>query len=149
MEIIRTNSENPDFKRLTRLFDDYLVDIDGEEKDFFASYNNVYIDTVLVVYENGEAIGCGGFKPYDDTTAEIKRMFVLPEKRGKGLSKMILKAIEDWAAEFGYNSYILETSPQLEPAIALYKKSGYEMIPNFGQYIGVENSVCMQKTRKL
>ena len=148
METIRTTSENPDFQKLTRLFDDYLVDIDGDEKDFFASYNNVYIDTVLVVYENGEAIGCGAFKEFDEVTAEIKRMFVLPEQRGKGLAKYILNAIEDWASEMGYTNYILETSPKLESAIALYKKMGYEIIPNFKQYIDVENSMCMKKTVK-
>lgn len=146
MELVRTTSENPDFRKLTALFDDYLVDIDGDEKDFFASYNNVHLDHVLVVYDNGQAVGCGAFKKFDDQTAEIKRMFVLPSQRGKGLAKFILKTIEDWASESGYNSYILETSPQLEPAIALYKKSGYGMIPNFGQYVGVENSVCMKKS---
>lgn len=145
MTIIRTTSDHPDFKRLTRLFDEYLVDIDGDERDFFAFYNNVRLDTVLVMYENGQAIGCGGFKKFDDQTAEIKRMFVLPEQRGKGLAKRILKAIEDWAAEEGYTSYILETSPKLQSAVALYEKSGYRLIPNFGQYVGVENSICMKK----
>ncbi len=146
MEIIRTNSDHPDFKRLTALFDDYLVDIDGEEKDFFAFYNNKYLDTVLVVYDQGQAVGCGGFKEYDAETAEIKRMFVLPEQRGKGIARFILTAIEEWAAEKSYRNYILETSPKLESAIALYKKAGYQTIPNFGQYVGVENSLCMKKT---
>ena len=148
METIHTTSENPDFQKLTQLFDDYLVDIDGDERDFFASYNNVHLDTVLVVYENGVAIGCGAFKKFDEVTAEIKRMFVLPEQRGKGLAKYILNAIEDWASEMGYTKFILETSPKLESAIALYKKSGYEIIPNFKQYIDVENSMCMKKEKK-
>ena len=103
---------------------------------------------VFVVYENNHAIGCGAFKQFDEITAEIKRMFVLPEQRGKGLAKLILNAIEDWAAEMGYTNYILETSPKLESAIALYKKMGYEIIPNFKQYIDVENSMCMKKEKK-
>ena len=145
MKIIRTNSENPDFKKLSALFDEYLIDIDGEEKDFFAFYNNVQLDTVLVVYENSEVVGCGAFKKFDDTTAEIKRMFVHPNHRNKGIAKFVLNELELWANDLGFTSFILETSPKLTSAIALYEKTGYQLIPNYGQYIGVENSICMKK----
>ncbi|MFK7050435.1 GNAT family N-acetyltransferase [Flavobacterium columnare] len=147
MKRIYTTSDNPDFKHLTRLFDEYLVDIDGDQKDFFSHHNNKYLKHVLVVYENEEAVGCGAFKEYDTVTAEIKRMFVHPEKRGKGIATFILNEIEKWANEYGYHNFILETSPKLENAIALYKKSGYNLIPNFGQYIGIENSICMKKEK--
>lgn len=145
MEVIKTNSENNDFKKLSALFDEYLVDIDGDEREFFAYYNNVQLDHVLVVYENGQALGCGAFKKYDEVTAEIKRMFVLPEARGKGLANRILYELENWANDYGFSHFILETSPKLKAAIALYTKMGYQFIPNYGQYIGVENSVCMKK----
>lgn len=145
MELIRTNSDNPDFKKLSALFDDYLVDIDGEEKDFFAFYNNVYLDTVLVVYENSEVVGCGAFKKFDEHTAEIKRMFVHPNHRNKGIAKFVLTELELWANDLGFTSFILETSPKLTSAIAMYEKTGYQLIPNYGQYIGVENSICMKK----
>ncbi len=145
MNLVKTNSDNPDFKRLSALFDDYLVDIDGDERDFFAFYNNVQLDNVLVVYENNIAVGCGAFKKYDNTTAEIKRMFVHPDQRGKGFASLILQELENWAKEQGFTSFILETSPKLTSAIALYKKTGYHLIPNYGQYIGVENSICMKK----
>lgn len=144
----RTTSDNPDFKKLTQLFDDYLVDIDGDEKDFFALYNQIYIQNVLICYDNETAIGCGAFKEYEPNVAEIKRMFVLPEQRGKGIAASILNKLELWAATSGYTSCILETSIRLESAIALYKKVGYEIIPNYGQYIGVESSVCMKKIIK-
>ncbi|OWP85092.1 GNAT family N-acetyltransferase [Flavobacterium davisii] len=147
MKRIYTTSDNPDFKHLTRLFDKYLVDIDGDQKDFFSHHNNKYLKHVLVVYENEEAVGCGAFKEYDTVTAEIKRMFVHPEKRGKGIATFILNEIEKWANEYGYHNFILETSPKLENAIALYTKSGYNLIPNFGQYIGIENSICMKKEK--
>lgn len=147
MQLIRTNSENPDFKKLSALFDDYLVDIDGEEKDFFAFYNNVQLDTVLVVYENSEVVGCGAFKKFDNNTAEIKRMFVHATHRNKGIARFILNELEFWANDLGFTSYILETSPKLTSAIALYEKTGYQFIPNYGQYIGVENSVCMKKVK--
>ena len=145
MQLIRTNSDNPDFKKLSALFDDYLVDIDGEEKDFFAFYNNVQLDTVLVIYENSEVVGCGAFKKFDEHTAEIKRMFVHPNHRNKGIAKFVLTELELWANDLGFTSFILETSPKLTSAIAMYEKTGYQLIPNYGQYIGVENSICMKK----
>ena len=145
MQLLRTNSDNLDFKSLSALFDDYLVDIDGEEKDFFAFYNNVQLDTVLVVYENSEAVGCGAFKKFDENTAEIKRMFIHPNHRNKGIASLVLTELELWASEFGFSSFILETSPKLTSAIAMYEKTGYQLIPNYGQYIGVENSICMKK----
>ena len=143
--IKKTTSDDLYFKYLTQLFDDYLVDIDGDEKDFFAFYNQVYIQNVLICYDNEVAIGCGAFKEYELKVAEIKRMFVLPEQRSKGIATSILNQLEFWAAALGYTSCILETSIRLESAIALYKKMGYEIIPNYGQYIGVANSVCMKK----
>lgn len=147
MKVIRATSDNPDFKYLVELFDEYLVDIDGEQRDFFAHHNNKYLEHALVIYSNEQAIGCGGFKEYDNETAEIKRMFVHPDQRGKGIATIILTEIEKWANECGYQNFILETSPKLENAIALYKESGYRLIPNFGQYIGVENSICMKKEK--
>ena len=148
MKLLKTNSNHPDFQKLTRLFDDYLVEIDGDEKDFFAQYNQIYIDNVIVCYEDEIAVGCGAFKEYEPTVAEIKRMFVLPEKRGKGIASTVLNALEIWAKENGFQHAILETSNQLTNAISLYKKSGYEVIPNYGQYIEVESSVCMKKILK-
>lgn len=145
MKLVRTTSDHPDFKKLVALFDEYLIDIDGEERDFFAFHNNKFLAHALVCYENDKPVGCGGFKEFDATTAEIKRMFVHPDHRQKGIASLILSEIEAWAKENGYTQFILETSPKLENAIALYKKTGYVIIPNFGQYIGVENSICMKK----
>lgn len=145
ISITKTTSDNLDFKDLTRLFDEYLIIIDGEEKDFFAQYNQIYLEHVIVYYENEMALGCGAFKEYEPKVAEIKRMFVLPEQRGKGIAVAILTELENWAKAEGYDACILETSVRLESAIALYKKSGYEVIPNYGQYVGVESSLCMKK----
>ena len=148
MKLLKTNSNHPDFQKLTQLFDDYLVEIDGDEKDFFAQYNQIYIDNVIICYEDEIAVGCGAFKEYEPTVAEIKRMFVLPEKRGKGIASTVLNALEIWAKENGFQHAILETSNQLKNAISLYQKTGYEVIPNYGQYIDVESSVCMKKILK-
>ena len=148
MKLLKTNSNHSDFQKLTQLFDDYLVEIDGDEKDFFAQYNQIYIDNVIICYEDEIAVGCGAFKEYEPSVAEIKRMFVLPEKRGKGIASTVLNGLEIWAKENGFQQAILETSNQLTNAISLYKKTGYEVIPNYGQYINVESSVCMKKILK-
>ena len=74
--------------------------------NFFAFYNNVQLDTVLVVYENSEVIGCGAFKKFDKNTAEIKRMFVHPNHRNKGIAKFVLNELETWANDLGFTSFI-------------------------------------------
>ncbi|MFI0426177.1 MAG: GNAT family N-acetyltransferase [Flavobacterium sp.] len=144
--IKRTTSENTDFRYLTRLFDEYLIEIDGDEKDFFAQFNQIYIKNVIVFYENNTALGCGAFKEYEPNVAELKRMFIVPESRGKGIASKILTELESWAKEEGFTSCILETSFKLENAISLYKKFGFQITERYGQYIGVESSVCMKKT---
>ena len=73
-------------------------------------------------------------------------MFVKPENRGRGIAGQILKELESWAAELGFRECILETGFKQPEAIALYKRSGYEVIPNYGQYAGIENSLCMRKS---
>ena len=144
----KTNSDNPDFKKLTNLFDEYLVGIDGDEKEFFAKFNQIYIDHVIICFEDEVAVSCGAFKENEPNVAEIKRMFVLPEERRKGIAATILCQLETWATESGYTSCLLETSVKLDAAIALYQKYGYEIIPNYGQYLGVASSVCFKKMIK-
>lgn len=148
LSYLKTTSEHHDFQKLTALFDEFLIDIDGDEKDFFAQFNQIYIDNVIVCYENDIAVGCGAFKKSDTQVAEIKRMFVPIEHRGKGIAFKILSELEVWARELNHTSCILETSFKLEQAIDLYKKSGYRFISNYEPYIGVESSVCMQKVLK-
>ena len=146
LKIIRTNSANEDFQSLVRLLDEDLSIRDGAEHSFYAKFNRIdAIKTAVVAYENETPIGCGAFKPFTDESVEIKRMFVRPENRGKGAAQEILAELENWAAETGFKSAVLETGKKQPEAIRLYQKSGYETIPNYGQYEGVENSVCMKK----
>lgn len=147
LKLVRADSESKDFQQLVRLLDDDLSLRDGAEHSFYAQFNKVdSIKNVIVAYQNELAVGCGAFKKYDDETVEIKRMFVLTEQRGKGIAVDILKELEKWASELKFKSAILETGKKQPEAIRLYQKSGYELIPNYGQYEGVENSVCMKKT---
>lgn len=144
--IERTNSKNQDFKKLVASLDEYLRITDGDEHAFYNQYNTIEsLREVVVVYTGSLAVGCGAIKPYDSDTVEIKRMFVLPKARGEGIATQILKSLEQWASELNYKKCILETGKRQPEAIALYTKTGYTVIPNYGQYQGMENSVCFQK----
>ncbi len=76
---------------------------------------------------------------------EVKRMYTVPTHRGKGLASQVLNELEKWAGELSYKSCLLETGIKQPEAIRLYQKNGYRIIPNYGQYAGVENSVCFEK----
>jgi len=145
-QIIRTDSDNIDFHSLVSLLDQGLRITDGEDFSFFTQFNKLdAIKNVVVIYEDEIPVGCGAIKKYDETTAEVKRMFVKEDYRGKGIAKEVLSELERWAKELGYSDCILETGNMLTNAIKLYQSSGYERIPNYGQYIGVAVSVCMKK----
>ena len=146
MELTRTTSDHPDFEKLVLALDAYLKILDGEDHAFYAQFNKTsLLKNALICYENDIAVGIGAYKEYDYQTAEIKRMYTLPEHRGKGIAKAILNELEVWAAEENYKTAILETGFMQVDAIGLYQKLGYAIIENFGQYIGVANSVCMKK----
>ncbi len=145
-KIIRTNSDNPDFISLIKLLDVDLAIRDGEDHSFYAQYNKIdKIKYVVTAYENDKAVSCGAIKEYSPDTMEVKRMYTLPELRGNGYATIVLLELEKWAKELGYKKCILETGKKQPEAISLYKKNGYQLIPNYGQYTEVENSVCFEK----
>ena len=145
----RTTSDNPDFKKLVDALDADLKIRDGEEHEFYAQINKAAIlNKAIVYYQNNVAVGCGAFREIDTKTVEIKRMFVSPDFRGKGTASAILVDLELWASELDYSNAILETGINQPEAIALYKKLGYAITENYGQYVGVENSICMKKIIK-
>ena len=147
--IRRTDAENEDFVALVRELDADLAIRDGDDHPFYAQFNKIdKIKYVVVAYENNKPVGCGAIKEYDPATMEIKRMYVQPTDRGKGIATQILIALEEWAAEMSVQKCILETGKKQPEAIGLYIKSGYNLIPNFGQYADKENSLCFQKNMK-
>jgi putative acetyltransferase len=146
IELKRTTSQDIDFQSLVLLLDKDLSMRDGEDHSFYAQFNKIdKINEAVVAYKNNEPIGCGAIKKFDEQNAEVKRMFVKPEHRGHGVAAKTLMELEGWARELGYQCCILETGRKQPEAITLYKKSGYQIIPNYGQYAGVGNSVCMKK----
>lgn len=142
----RTDSNNSDFIALVNYLDEDLAKRDGEDHNFYAQYNKIdSIGHVVVTYENSKPIACGAIKKYAPKIMEVKRMYTLPEQRGKGIGAKVLQELENWATELHYEKCILETGKKQPEAIKLYIKCGYQLIPNYGQYAGVENSVCFEK----
>ena len=143
----RTNSDDIDFKNLVVLLDQDLKIRDGEDHAFYNQFNKTdAIKHVIVFYENDIAVGCGAFREKKEDTVEIKRMYVHPDHRKKGIASAVLAALEIWAKEVGYDYTILETGKNQPEAINLYQKLNYTIIPNYPPYEKIDNSVCMKKT---
>ena len=147
--IKRTDSDNPDFIKLVKYLDADLAEKDGSDHAFYSQYNKIdKIKHAVVLYKDDIAIGCGAMKEFAENTMEVKRMYTVTESRGKGIATNILRELENWAAELSYKKCVLETGKRQPEAIALYKKNGYKIISNYGQYVGIENSVCFEKALK-
>ena len=147
IKTVRTDSENNDFKGLVQLLDGELADRDGDEHSFYDQFNSIEgLKYVVVLFEHLKPVACGAINPLDKKTMEVKRMFTLPNDRGKGLATKVLSELEIWAEEMGYTTCMLETGKRQPEAISLYVKNGYQPIANYGQYKGVENSVCFKKS---
>ena len=146
IEILRTDSTNHDFIELVKYLDAYLAVIDGDDHLFYSQFNAVdEIKHVVVAYKNDKPFGCGAIKKFTKNTMEIKRMYTSPEGRGKGIATRILAELETWATELSFEKCVLETGKRQTDALGLYKKNGYIIIPNYGQYAGLESSVCFEK----
>ena len=146
VRIVKTTSENPDFENLIKALDESLWERYPDLKSDYWGNNILELNpNVVILYIEDKAVGCGCFKKYDKNTIEIKRMFVSPEVRGMGLAQTILRELEGWAHELGYSFSVLETLYKQKEAIALYQKTGYDIVDNYEPYVGLENSICMRK----
>lgn len=146
LKLIRVDSNHKDFRSLVKLLDQELAVFDGEDHAFYDQFNQLdSIKHALVLYSKSEAVSCGAFKKYDDSGVEIKRMYTKLSARNKGFARMILAGLESWAKELSYTYCLLETGLRQEAAIQMYINCAYNQIPNYGQYQGIENSVCFKK----
>jgi putative acetyltransferase len=112
-----------------------FIDENKQMLIFFVAYN-----------EEENAIACGALKHFDDSSAEIKRMYVKPTYRGRGLSKLILRQLEDYAKELNYQRLILETGLKQPEAMNLYIKFGYKPLECYGRHANDPDSRCFEKT---
>jgi GNAT superfamily N-acetyltransferase len=142
----RTTSDNEDFRLLISELDKELRSRYEEKQAIYDQYNIIENNrNVVIAYKDEMPVGCGCFKKFDDSSVEIKRMFVKPEYRGQKIAASILQELEDWAIEFNISGTILETGIKQHEAIHLYQKSGYIVVENYGPYKGLPESICMQK----
>lgn len=146
IQIRRTDSTDPDFRELVRRLDADLAIRDGDDHAYYAQFNTLNrLQHAIVAYSSDQAVACGAFKPFDPVSVEVKRMYTLPEHRGRGLAIRVLSELEKWAEELAYTRCVLETGKMQPEALRLYRRCGYIVIPNYGPYVGVENSVCFEK----
>lgn len=146
MKIQRTDSSSEDFRDLVKLLDADLAVRNGEDQAFYNQFNKIdMIKNCIVVYIDEIPAACGAFKKFEEGTVEIKRMYTHSDFRKRGLASTIVKSLEQWAKELNYKKAVLETSLEQNEALSVYEKSGYIRIPNYGQYAGIEKSVCYEK----
>src|SRR4028118_2416484 len=135
IRIVRTDSANPHFIELVKHLDADLAERDGKDHSFYAQFNTVdKLKNVIVVYQDDTPAGCGAMKQFAPGVMEIKRMYTLVQSRGHGIATRVLEELEIWAKELEYEKCVLETGKRQPEAIALYRRNGYQSIPNYGQY---------------
>lgn len=147
IHVKRTSSDNPDFCSLIQMLDKDLRNRYPETQHKYAAFNLIQPDAnVLVAYDDGIAAGCGCFRDAEnENVVEIKRMYVKEGSRGKGIAKSVLMELEAWAREEGKQAAVLETGPNNQEALSLYKQTGYERIDNYGPYVNMKESICIGK----
>jgi putative acetyltransferase len=101
--------------------------------------------TFLMARAAGRAVGCGGVRLLDATTAEVKRMYVEPSHRGTGLGRAVLSALEAAARQMGVRRLVLETGIYQNAAIAVYRGAGFTEVDCWGEYATSPSSVCFEK----
>lgn len=142
----RCSSNNQNFQELVSLLDADLALRDGDDNAFYAQFNGIVeLKNCVVFYSDETPVACGAFKRFNEDSVEIKRMYVQPDYRGKGIASKVLLVLEKWAKELNYTYSVLETGLRQPEAIALYKKNNYIVTDNYPPYKNMENSVCFKK----
>jgi|WetSurMetagenome_2_1015567.scaffolds.fasta_scaffold659561_1 putative acetyltransferase len=151
MHFERTTWNDFQFEELTKLLDQELRSNYGELQNQYDKSNIINENSYVVLcLKNGKAIACGCIREMEDeSTVELKRMFTIEEERGKGIGKIIVEELEKWAFELQKKRIILETGVKQDSAIVMYKRIGYKVIENYGEYKENTNSICMAKEIRL
>lgn len=148
MRCIHTDGKDPLFTGLCTELDAYLNELAGGEENRaqYVPLNKLdFINDAFVAMDGEIPAGCAAFKRFDDKSAEVKRVFVKPEYRGRGIAREILEVLEQAARKQSYTRLVLETGAPLVAAHRLYVSIGYTVIPNYGPYADMVESICMEK----
>jgi putative acetyltransferase len=145
-KIKKTTAASPEVNSLSDELHKYLEAIYGNGIiEDFIDENELMLIFYIAYDEKGTAISCGALKHFDDSTAEIKRMYVKPQFRGRGISKLILKQLESYAEELNYQRLVLETGLKQPEAMSLYSKFGYKPLKCYGRHSNDPDSRCFEK----
>jgi putative acetyltransferase len=141
--------DSADARRLISALDAHLASRYPPEQRFGPNLKPEHLapglGTFLIARADGRAIGCGALRLLDESTAEVKRMYVEPELRGKGVAKEVLDHLESAASSLGAHRLVLETGVHQIEAIRLYLRAGYKEIDCWGEYATSATSVCYEK----
>ena len=146
VRLVEVHYDHKDFIKLCGELDSYLnMAIGGEDKrEKYKKYNHLdTMDYVVLAYVGDKAIGCAALRRYSDTEIEVKRVFLQDAYRGRNIGGMLLQNLIDKAKELGFARMILETGLFLDASVRLYRRFGFERIPNYGDYQNMEESYCM------
>jgi putative acetyltransferase len=140
-------ARQPELLELMRQGDEYTLSLYPPESCHLLGVEELERPgvTVFVARDGFPVLGMAALVAKPGGSSELKRMFVPEAARGRGVATGLLRAIEEFASGSGIDIIQLETGPLQHAAIALYERSGYLSIPNFGKYVGDPNSVCYEK----
>lgn len=145
IKIVRTNSQNIEFKKLVQLLNSDLAKRDGETHPL-SRFNKISnINFVVLALNNDIAIACGAISEYDSNTMEIKRMYVSPKARGQRIGEKVLTELENWSKELGNSKCILFMGSRQPEANNLYKRNKYKPIEKYGKLKDIPDSICLAK----
>lgn len=126
--------------------DEILARYGGEDTEPGVHPTADDVAVFLIAFDDaGTPMGCGALRRLDDTSAEVKRMYVEKSARGTGVATAVLRALEQAAVDRGWTTVRLETGTGQPDAIRFYEREGYTPIPLYGDYIGSEVSLCYQR----
>ncbi len=141
--------DSTDARRLIAALDKHLASRYAPEQRFGPNLKPQQIapglGTFVIARNGGRAVGCGALRKLDETSAEVKRMYVAPEMRGQGVGKKILEHLEGVGRELGVRRLVLETGIYQAEAIGLYHEAGFETVRCWGEYKESVTSVCFEK----
>ena len=144
-----TDGSHPAFRHFYAVTEAYYSRIVGgkENRAEFTPFNaSAEIPVVLLAFMEGQPVACAGLKRYSDLDAEVKRLWVEPAFRGRGIASALMDQIEEKARSLGYRRVILQTRPIMTDAVALYTKRDYVSIPNYPPYNKLPEAVCYAKS---
>jgi len=146
MELRFVSPSSKDYAMLAKKLDDYYISLVGDVHLRYAKVNDPRnMICIVVAYEGNTPMGCGCWKTVDEETAEVKRIFVEPEFRRRGVASAIIELLESHILASGYSQALLETARTTDDSKQLYLSLGYREIPYYGSPAGAENCRCFLK----